>query len=196
MQNQLLNLLLSKVGREWFCWDPAVVQRNTAWLMIILENILDLKSNQADIVAAIFPATLWEDEQVYIEKTLGFKLHVSYGNTSYLSPENSSWFVSNSLQHLEVSKQEWWKYTLPLHWQGSDCHLQCQWYDFLSKEWEGYCYIAIQLHTEGINIEQQDKAYRFLLFKLNMSLRQDFSIWQQMAKSRTYWRLLVSMLEL
>ncbi len=56
-----------------------VVQWTTVRLMLILENLLGLKSKQADVTATFFHATLGEDEKVYVEMPLGFKQHGSNG---------------------------------------------------------------------------------------------------------------------
>ncbi len=50
-----------------------VVQWTTVCLMFFLENLLCLKSKQADVATAFLHATLGEDEKVYVEMPLGFK---------------------------------------------------------------------------------------------------------------------------
>ncbi len=50
--------------------------------MLILKNILGLKSKQADVTAAFLHATLEEDEKVYVEMPLG--LHGSNGKFKVL----------------------------------------------------------------------------------------------------------------
>ncbi len=57
--------------------------------MFVLENLLGLKSKQADGTATFLHATLGEDEKVYKELPLGFKQHSSN--------ENSRLFVSRKL---------------------------------------------------------------------------------------------------
>ncbi len=71
--------------------------------MLILENILGLKSKQADVTAAFLHATLGEDEKVYVEMPLVFKQHGSNGKLGPLSQENSLWFALKSLCLLEIS---------------------------------------------------------------------------------------------
>ncbi len=80
-----------------------VIQWNTVSLMTILENLLGLKSKQANVTAAFFHATLGEDEKVYVKMPVGFKQHGSYGKFNYLSQEKSLWFASKSLCLLEIS---------------------------------------------------------------------------------------------
>ncbi len=53
------------------------MQWTTVCLMLILENLLGLKSKQVDFTAAILHATLEEVEKVYVEMPLGFKQHGS-----------------------------------------------------------------------------------------------------------------------
>ncbi len=60
-------------GIDFFETYAPVVQWTTVCLMLILENLLGLKSNQADVTAAFLHATLGEDEKVYVEMPLGFK---------------------------------------------------------------------------------------------------------------------------
>ncbi len=52
--------------------------------MLILENLLGLKSKQAGVTAAFLHAILGEDEKVYVEMPLGFKQHGSNGKFKVL----------------------------------------------------------------------------------------------------------------
>ncbi len=54
-----------------------VVKGSTVCLILILENLLGMKSKQADVTAAFLQATLGEDEKVYAEMLLGFKQNAS-----------------------------------------------------------------------------------------------------------------------
>ncbi len=53
-------------------------------LLLILENLLSLKSKQADVIATFLHATLGEDERVYVEMTLGFKRRGTNGKCKVL----------------------------------------------------------------------------------------------------------------
>ncbi|KAL7473083.1 hypothetical protein ACHAXS_013906 [Conticribra weissflogii] len=50
-----------------------LIQWTTVYLMLILENVVGLKSKQAGVTAAFLDATLGEDEKVYVEIPLSFK---------------------------------------------------------------------------------------------------------------------------
>ncbi len=60
-------------GINFFETYSPVVQWTTVRLMLILENLLGLKSKQADVTTAFLHATLGEDEKVYVEMPLDFK---------------------------------------------------------------------------------------------------------------------------
>ncbi len=60
-------------GIDFFETYALVVQWTTVRLMLILENLLGLKSKQADVTTAFLHATPGEDEKVYVKMPLGFK---------------------------------------------------------------------------------------------------------------------------
>ncbi len=60
-------------GIDFFETYAPDVQWNTACQMLILENLIGMKSKQADVTAAFLHATLGEDENVYVDMPLGFK---------------------------------------------------------------------------------------------------------------------------
>ena len=80
-----------------------VVQWTTVRLMFILENLLGLKSKQADVTAAFLHATLEEDEKVYVEMPLGFKQRGSNGKYKVLR-------LKKTLYGLHQSPRAFWKY--------------------------------------------------------------------------------------
>ncbi len=74
--------------------------------MLILENLPGMKSKKADVTAAFPNATLREDEEVYVEKPLGFKQgggRFRWKVQGSLCQENSSWLESKSSRLLEIS---------------------------------------------------------------------------------------------
>ncbi len=71
-------------GIDFFETYTPVVQWTTVCLMLILENLLGLKSKQVDVTAAFLHATLEESEKVYMEKPLGFKQRGSNGKFKVL----------------------------------------------------------------------------------------------------------------
>ncbi len=71
-------------GIDFFEAHAPVVQWITVCLMLILENLLGLKSKQADVTAAFLHATFEEDEKVYVEMPLGFKQHCRNGKYNVL----------------------------------------------------------------------------------------------------------------
>ncbi len=60
---------------DFFETYAPVVKWTTVCLMLIIENLLSLKSKQVDVATAFLHATLGEDEKVYVEMPLGFKQH-------------------------------------------------------------------------------------------------------------------------
>ncbi|KAL7461096.1 hypothetical protein ACHAXS_001530 [Conticribra weissflogii] len=77
-----------------------VVQWTTDCLMLILENLLGLKSKQADVTTAFFMLLLEKTKKsIWI---LCFKQHRSNGTPKVLCLKNL-WLVSKFLSHLEVS---------------------------------------------------------------------------------------------
>ncbi len=60
-------------GIDIFETYAPVVQWTTVHLMLILENLLGLKSKQADVTAAFLHTILGDDEKVIVEMPLGFK---------------------------------------------------------------------------------------------------------------------------
>ncbi|KAL7461061.1 LOW QUALITY PROTEIN: hypothetical protein ACHAXS_001497, partial [Conticribra weissflogii] len=81
--------LMEKTGLTY----APVVQRTTICLMLILENMLPLKSKQADVIAAFLHATLVEDEKVYVEMPLGFKQHGSNGKFKVLCLKKTLYYL-------------------------------------------------------------------------------------------------------
>ncbi len=61
--------------------------------MLILENLLGLKSKEPDITAAFLHATLVEDEKVYVEMPLGFKQHGSNGKFKVLCLKKTLYYL-------------------------------------------------------------------------------------------------------
>ncbi len=68
--------------------------------MLILENLLGLKSKQADVTAAFIHATLGEDKKVYVEMHLGFKQHRKF----------KVLLLKKALYCLNQSPHTFWKY--------------------------------------------------------------------------------------
>ncbi len=80
-----------------------VVQWTMVCLMIILKNLLGLKSKQTDVTAAFFCATLVEDEKAYAEIPLGFKQHGSKGKFKVIGLQKTLYGLCQSLH-------AFWKY--------------------------------------------------------------------------------------
>ncbi len=119
-------------------------------LILILENLLCLKSKQADVTTTFLHATLGEDEKVYMEMPLGFKQRGSNRKFEVLC-------LKKTLYGLRQSHHVFWKYlteklgnwttsssfwSLPLYWWKGHCNLLCWWSDLLSKEWKGHCWVS------------------------------------------------------
>ncbi len=69
--------------------------------MLILENLLGLKSKQADVTEEFFHATLREDKKVYKEFPLNFKQHDS-------DAIHKVWYLKKTLYGL--CQCAFWKY--------------------------------------------------------------------------------------
>ncbi len=167
-------------GIDFFETYAPVVQWTTVRLMLILENLLCLKSKQADVTAAFLHATLEEDEKVYVEMPLGFKQRSSNRKFKVLC-------LKKTLYGLCQSPHVFWKYLTEkldnggLHQAPFDPCL------FIGKKVIAICYIndliiwarnekdiaklAIQLHAEGddaagflgVHIEQDTKTRNLYL---------------------------------
>ncbi len=62
-------------GIDLFMTNVPVVQQITVRLMLVLENLLELKSKQDSVTVAIVFATLGDDEKDYVEMPLGLNWH-------------------------------------------------------------------------------------------------------------------------
>ncbi len=71
--------------------------------MLILENLLGLKSKQADVTSAFLCATFGEDEKVYVEMPLDFKQCSSNEKFKVLC-------LKKTLYGLCQSPHAFWKY--------------------------------------------------------------------------------------
>ncbi len=71
--------------------------------MLILENLLGLKSKQANVTAILLHATLGEDVKVYVEMHLGFKQCGSNGKVWVLC-------LKTTLYGLHQGPCAFWKY--------------------------------------------------------------------------------------
>ena len=144
-------------GIDFFETYAPVVQWTTVHLMLILENLLGLKSKQADVTAAFLHATLEEDEKVYVEMPLGFKQRGSNGKFKVLR-------LKKTLYGLRQSPRAFWKY---LTEKLGNCGLPQAPFDpclFIGKKVIAICYVddlifwarnekdivelAVQLHVE------------------------------------------------
>ncbi len=73
--------------------------------MLILKNLLGLKSKQDDVTATCLHATLKQDENVYVEMPLDFKQCGSNGKFKFL-------FLKNNLCGFHQSPHAFWKYLI------------------------------------------------------------------------------------
>ncbi len=90
-------------GIDFFETYAPAVQWTTVCLMLILENLLGLKSRQAGVTAAFLHSTFGEDEKVYVEMPLGFKQCSSNGKYKVLC-------LKKTLYGLRRSPCAFWKY--------------------------------------------------------------------------------------
>ncbi len=66
-------------GIDFFETYTPVVQWTTLRLMLIVENLLGMKSKQVNVTATFIHATFGKDEKVYVDMCLGFKQCYSNG---------------------------------------------------------------------------------------------------------------------
>ncbi len=81
---------------DFFETYATVVQCTTVCLMIILENLLGLKSKQDNVTAAFLCAKLGEDEQVDVDIPLGFKPCSSNGKLKVLHLKKTHYLLHQS----------------------------------------------------------------------------------------------------
>ncbi len=73
-------------------------------LMLMVENLLGLKSKHADVTAAFLNAILGDNEKFYVELPIGFKQFGSKGKFKVLYlKKNSQWLPLKSIYLLEIS---------------------------------------------------------------------------------------------
>ena len=149
-------------GIDFFETYAPVVQWTTVCLMLILENLLGLKSKQADVTAAFLHATLGEDEKVYVEMPLGFKQRGSNGKFKVLC-------LKKTLYGLRQSPCTFWKYLTeklcdyglpqapldPCLFIGEKVIAICYVDDliFWTRNEKDVFELATQLHAEGVDLE-------------------------------------------
>ncbi len=68
-------------GSDFFDTCVPVVQWTTVCLMLVLENVLGLKSKQINVTAVFLHATYEEDKNFYVEIPLDFKQRSSNGKS-------------------------------------------------------------------------------------------------------------------
>ncbi|KAL7459413.1 hypothetical protein ACHAXS_000447 [Conticribra weissflogii] len=121
--------------------------------MLILENLLGLKSKQVEDTTAFLHATLEEDEKVYVEMPTGFKQHV--GNCGQpQTPFDHCLFIGKTVIAI------------------------CYFDDliFWARNKEDIIELAIQLHAEGVELEQETMLLHSVKSTSSMILRPGFSI--------------------
>ena len=151
-------------GIDFFDTYAPIVQWTTVRLMLILENLLGLKSKQADVTAAFLHATLEKDEEVYVEMPLGFKQRGSNGKFKVLC-------LKKTLYGLSQSPLAFWKFLME---KLSNCGLPQAPFDpcnFIGKKVIAICYVddlifwarnekdivelAVQLCAERIDLSKR-----------------------------------------
>ena len=80
-------------GIYFFETYAPVVQWTTVSLIIILEIILQLKSNQDDITAVFIHAKLEENEKVYVKMPKGFEQYDKHGKQRVIILKNTLYVI-------------------------------------------------------------------------------------------------------
>ncbi len=156
---------------DFFETYAPVVQWTSVCLMLILENLLGVKSKQADVTVVFLHDALEEDEEVYVEMSLGFKQLGSNRKFNVLC-------LTNILYSLQLSLCAFWEY----HTQklGNCClpkvpfepcllisenviTIYCV-FDliFWGKNEKDIDDLAVPLHSGGVDLELGDAAADFL----------------------------------
>ncbi len=139
-------------------------------MILILENLLSLELEQADVIATILNTTLEEDEKVYV-MPLGFKQHGSDRKFKGLC-------LKKTLDGLCQSHCAFWNYLAeklgncglpqasfdPCLFIGEKVIAICCIHDliFWARNEKDTVELAVQLLAEGVDPEQEDDASGFL----------------------------------
>ena len=89
-------------GVDFFETYALVFQWTTVRLMLILEFLLEFKSNQGYVTAAFLRADLGKYEKVFIEMLLGFEVKGNNERNMFLKLLKKLWIMSNPQSLLEL----------------------------------------------------------------------------------------------
>ncbi len=153
---------------------------------------------QADVIAAFLCGILREEEKVYIKCLLVSRSIVSTGHPRLFDSRylfmDYGWFLSPhtflkylteklwNLAHLKLSL------TVVLHFQGSLCLCYVDGLTF----WGDFVDLIIQLCAQGINLEWEDDAIRFLWVHIEWDPKTSFlnltqNSWLVQARNSWTW---------
>ncbi|KAL7456370.1 hypothetical protein ACHAXS_000378 [Conticribra weissflogii] len=159
------------------------VQSTTVCLMLILENLLCLKSKQADVTSVFLHATLWGSEKFYVKMPLAFQQCRS-NKKSILLPKNSIYILCQS-------PCNFWIYLVE---NLANCGILQALLDpclFIGEKNEkDIIDLAVQLHAEGVDLQQENDTARIFGVHIKHNPKTRFLNMMQC------WELLTSMLEL
>ncbi|KAL7489424.1 hypothetical protein ACHAW6_015024 [Cyclotella cf. meneghiniana] len=157
-------------GVDFFKTYAPVVQWTTVRLMLILEVLLDLKSNQGDVTAAFLHGELGVNKKVYVEMPLGFRKSgkvLKLKKTSYglrQSPRSFWKYLTKAMEavNMKVSKLD------PCLFVGEK-FMAVVFVDdilFWSTDQAYINELGSKLCTEGLLLEQEDDSAGFLGVKM------------------------------
>ena len=81
---------------DFFVTYVPVVQWTTFQLMLILEVLMGLKSNQGDVTAAFIHAYIPDNEKIYVEMPRGFEKFYKNGRKKFLKMKNALYCICQS----------------------------------------------------------------------------------------------------
>ncbi len=150
--------------------------------MLILENLLGLKSKQADVTAAFLHANLGEDENIYVDTPLGFKQRSSNGKFEVLCLKKLFMacvkvlmpFGNISTRNL-VTAAYLMLFLTPVSLLDkviNICHVDDL--IFWARNKKDIVDLVIQLHAEGVELEQEDDVAGFLGVHIQHNLSTGF----------------------
>ncbi|KAL7461820.1 hypothetical protein ACHAXS_002219 [Conticribra weissflogii] len=130
-----------------------VAQRATVWLLLILKNLIDLKSKQSDVTATNLHSSQEEDEKSMLKYLLVSSSKVPMEMTRFLASRKFLMLGNCSLPEAPFD---------PCHDQKAIAI--CFHYNliFLGKYEKGIFDLVIQLHFEVDDLEPEDDAVIYL----------------------------------
>ncbi len=85
---------------------------------------------------------------------------------------------------------------MPLHWWNGHCDLFCWWSNLLARNEKDIVDLAIQFHSEGVDLEQDNDSAGFLGVQIKLILTLDSSMWCRKVRSNMWLKLLALILKL